>query len=165
MDFNIPVRSNQNNEPVVITIIFPTNVYFLSGIRDFTLQMVKNLTGFSDQWAFRFQSVVDELCNNAIEHGSSPGQNIVLSFKVKRNEKLEVIVEDTGTGPENFSASELQEIFETKKKQDPTKIEGIRGRGLSHIVAPLSDEVHFEDLENGGIQIRVIKFFQQSKDN
>lgn len=164
MDFSIP-NTNQGNEPVAITIIFPTNVYFLSGIRDFTLQMVKNLTGFSDQWAFRFQSVVDELCNNAIEHGSAPGENIVLSFRVKRNEKLEVIVEDTGTGQNQLHASELKEIFEAKKKQDPTKIEGIRGRGLSHIVAPLSDEVFFEDLESGGTQVRVVKYFQQTKDN
>ena len=50
-----------SEEPIKITITLPTNAYFLSGIRDFTLAMTKNMTGFSDQWAFRFQSVVDEL--------------------------------------------------------------------------------------------------------
>lgn len=158
MEMNIPLRTTKN-EPMKITIIFPTTAYFLSGIRDFTLQVVKNMTGFSDQWAFRFQSVVDELCNNAIEHGSQPGKEILLSFTIVRNERLEVAVEDTGTGPKSTTAEKLEQIFEEKKKQDPTEIADIRGRGLSHIVFPLTDEIHFEDTESGGLRIRVVKFF------
>ena len=40
-----PVQDS-TKEPVKITIILPTNAYFLSGIRDFTLTMTKNMTGF-----------------------------------------------------------------------------------------------------------------------
>ncbi|MBI4975562.1 hypothetical protein HZC20_02690, partial [Candidatus Peregrinibacteria bacterium] len=59
-------------EKTKISITLPTNAYFMSGIRDFTLNMIKNTTNFDEKWAFRFQSVVDELCNNAIEYGSAP---------------------------------------------------------------------------------------------
>jgi len=74
--------------PVEIKIIIPTNVYFMTGIRDFTRNIVKNMTGFSDKWAYRFQSIVDELVNNAIEFGSAAGENIEITFislKSKKN--------------------------------------------------------------------------------
>jgi anti-sigma regulatory factor (Ser/Thr protein kinase) len=170
MEINLPnVNDNKSNaeeasKPIKITIIFPTNVYFISGVRDFTLQIVKNLTGFSDQWAFRFQSVVDELCNNAIEHGSAPGKDINVSFVCVRNERLEVIVEDTGTGPQAITAERLQEIVKQKQMQDPTKIEGIRGRGMSHIVTPLSDEIHFTDRAGGGMIVRVVKYLKNAQE-
>lgn len=157
MELSIPEQ--QVNEPVKITVIFPTTAYFLSGIRDFTMQIVKNISGFSDQWAFRFQSVVDELCNNAIEHGSKAGNEVKLSFVIERNKKIEVIVEDTGTGPSSKTAEQMAKILAEKKALDPTQILEIRGRGLSHIVSPLTDEIYFEDLVGGGIRTRVVKYF------
>ncbi len=56
----------EENQSVKITITIPKEAYFISGIRDFTLNLIKNTTSFSEKWAFRFQSVVDELCNYAI---------------------------------------------------------------------------------------------------
>ncbi len=143
-------------EPIKISITLPTNAYFLSGIRDFTLSMIKNMTHFSDQWAYRFQSVVDELCNNAIEHGSAPKQDIKITFINHPDESVEIIVEDTGTGKKKMNASELQKIIEERTKPDyPFK--EIRGRGLAKIVAAWTDELNFSDLPNGGIQVRIKK--------
>ncbi|MCT4592113.1 MAG: ATP-binding protein [Candidatus Gracilibacteria bacterium] len=158
MQINIPKKEDEK-EPTRVKVIFPTSAYFLSGIRDFTLQIIKNMSGFSDQWAFRFQSVVDELCNNAIEHGSAPNQEITLTFLINRDKKIEVTVEDTGTGIKPITADELRKIFTEKSSQDPTEMHEIRGRGLSHIIGPLTDEIHFEDTTKGGIKIRVVKFF------
>ena len=63
-EHSVLTKSNLTNEsPVKISIILPTNAYFMSGIRDFTMTVVENMTGFSEKWAFRFQSVVDELTN------------------------------------------------------------------------------------------------------
>ncbi len=159
-----PIQNPSENQPTKITIIFPTNAYFMSGIRDFTLDAIKNMSGFTDQWAFRFQSVVDELCNNAIEHGSSAGKDITLWFSITKNYKIEVAVEDTGTGPEPKTAEQLNKLLAEKRAMDPTQLLTIRGRGLSHIVAPLTDEIHFEDLESGGVRTRVIKYFN-NQDN
>ncbi len=149
-------------KPIRITITLPTNAYFISGIRDFTLGLIRNMTEFSEQWAFRFQSVVDELCNNAIEHGSAPGQEIKITFINNPHESIEIIVEDSGTGKVKLSARELQAIVNERRNPNYTHM-GIRGRGLSKIVAEWTDELAFTDLPGSGIQVRIKKFLQDPK--
>lgn len=157
--------TNQNNleaKPIKIGITLPTNAYFISGIRDFTLGLIKNTTDFSEQWAFRFQSVVDELCNNAIEHGSAPGENINITFISNPHESVEIIVEDTGTGKNKMSALDLQNLV--NERRNPNYIhKGIRGRGLSKIVSEWTDELNFKDLQNGGIQVHIKKYLHDPK--
>ncbi|MBU0667911.1 ATP-binding protein [Patescibacteria group bacterium] len=148
-----------SGKPMEITITLPTNAYFVSGIRDFTLGLIRNMTEFSEQWAFRFQSVVDELCNNAIEHGSKQGDNIVITFINHPKESIEIIVRDSGSGKAKMSASELNRIV--KERTDPHYVHiGIRGRGLSKIVAEWTDELVFSDTETGGIEARVKKYLK-----
>ena len=153
---------NQNTaetKPMKITITLPTNAYFVSGIRDFTLGLIRNMTEFSEQWAFRFQSVVDELCNNAIEHGSSPGENITITFINNPHESIEIIVKDSGTGKSKISATELDRLV--KERTNPNYVHtGIRGRGLSKIVFEWTDALEFMDLPEGGLQVRIKKFLK-----
>ena len=148
-------------EPVTVTITLPTNAYFLSGIRDFTLEMTKNMTGFSEQWAYRFQSVVDELCNNAIEHGSAPGQEIRIIFTSTPHESLEIAVEDSGTGPNKYTAQQLRDLLVKQKEAVQSQFLGLRGRGLAQIVSEWTDELIFEDRPEGGIRVRVKKYLSQ----
>lgn len=154
-------NSPASKEPVKITISLPTNAYFMSGIRDFTLSMIRNMTNFSDQWAFRFQSVVDELCNNAIEHGSAPKQEIRVQFVYYPEESLEIIVDDTGTGPNRLKAAELQKLVAERVKPGYSFTE-IRGRGLAKIVSAWTDELEFSDLPGGGLRARVKKYLKKS---
>jgi len=149
-----------DNQPVKISITLPTNAYFLSGIRDFTLAMTKNMTGFSGQWAFRFQSVVDELCNNAIEHGSAAGEEIVITFISYPQESLEIIVEDSGTGPNKYTAVQMRDVLKEQKQKVQTQFLGLRGRGLAKIVGEWTDEIAFEDREGGGLRVRVKKYIK-----
>lgn len=148
----------------VITIILPTDTYFMSGIRDFTLTMVRNMTGMGDQCAYRFQSVVDELCNNAIEHGSAPGEKITVKFIAVQGNRIEVIVEDTGTGPNPISSKELEERVEAAKKiaENPNQNIGLRGRGLAQIVSSWTDELIFDDIPGGGIRVRAVKYVEEN---
>lgn len=146
-------------KPMKISITLPTNAYFVSGIRDFTLGLIRNMTEFSEQWAFRFQSVVDELCNNAIEHGSKEGEDIIITFTNYPGESLEISVEDSGTGDPKVQAGDLQRIVD--ERRDPNYVHsGIRGRGLSKIVAEWTDELKFEDTEKGGIRVTIKKFLR-----
>lgn len=147
----------EKSEPVKITITLPTNAYFMSGIRDFTLALIRNMTNFSDQWAYRFQSVVDELCNNAIEYGSSPKQEIRVIFNSIPYDYVEIMVEDTGTGKVKMKATDLQKLVAERTKPGYPFTE-LRGRGLAKIVAAWTDELSFEDLANGGIRTRVKKY-------
>lgn len=145
-----------------IAITLPTNAYFISGIRDFTLNMIKNTTNFPEKWAFRFQSVVDELCNNAIEYGSASGSEIRITFNHIKDQYLEISVEDTGTGKNKINAAQLQKIFEDKK-QPGYAFTGLRGRGLVKIVGEWTDEIHFADRPQGGIIVSVKKFLQDAR--
>lgn len=149
-------------QPIKITITFPTNAYFVSGVRDFTLGLIRNMVEFSEQWAFRFQSVVDELCNNAIEHGSAPGQEVKITFINSPHENVEIFVEDTGTGKVKMAAHQLQSIVE--QRRDPNYVHaGIRGRGLSKIVAEWTDELEFADEPTGGLKVRIKKYLKDPK--
>lgn len=147
------------NKDTKITITMPTNAYFMSGIRDFTLNMIKNTTNFTEQWAFRFQSVVDELCNNAIEYGSQPGSEIGITFVYEKENYLDIIVEDTGTGKNKIKAEDLQKLFNSRKEVGYV-FSGIRGRGLVKIVGEWSDELTFIDRPEGGLSVRVRKYLK-----
>ncbi len=146
-------------KPLEITIILPTNAYFMSGIRDFTMTVTQNMTGFSEKWAYRFQSVVDELTNNAIEFGSAPGDDVKITFVSQKGKYIEVFVEDRGTGPQKMTAADMMQYLEKHRGIDPAKITSIRGRGLSQIVSNWADKVEFFDNNNGGLTAHVIKYF------
>lgn len=156
--------NEQKNLPreTKITITIPTNAYFMSGIRDFTLTVIKNTTNFPEQWAYRFQSVVDELCNNAIEYGSSEGSDVKITFVLTENEYLEITVEDSGTGKNKISATQLEKLF-NERREPGYVFNGIRGRGLVKIVGEWTDEVKFEDRPEGGLAITVKKYIKNTR--
>lgn len=158
---DVPATTPEPSREKVITITLPTDTYFMSGIRDFTLTMARNLTGMNDQWAYRFQSVIDELCNNAIEHGSAPGQLITIIFRSVQGKSIDVIVEDTGTGKTTVTAKDLDARIEAAKKaaSQPLQNLGLRGRGLSQIVSNWTTELHFEDRPGGGLRVIARKVF------
>ncbi len=151
-------------KPIEIVIILPTQAYFISGIRDFTLHMTQNLTGFSEKWAFRFQAIVDELCNNAIEHGSAPGKDIKIKFLSEKGISLAVSVEDTGTSKEKMTAAQLTELLKTRKQMMTGQYLGFRGRGLPKIIAEWTDELVFEDVDGGGIRVKIKKYLRKEED-
>lgn len=153
-----------DERPTEIRIAIPTQAYFLSGIRDFVINLTKNLTGFSSQWAYRFQAVVDELCNNAIEHGSKPGEFIKVTLISTKNKTLEVVVEDTGTGKEKMTAKQLTALLQERKQMMTGQYLGFRGRGLPKIVGEWTDELVFEDIPQGGIRVKVKKYLRKEED-
>lgn len=162
MNKNTNTNKPASSEPTKITITLPTNAYFVSGIRDFTLSLIKNTTNFAEKWAYRMQSVVDELCNNAIEFGSAESSEIRVIFTHKKEEYLEIMVEDTGTGKNKATAVQMQKMLEEKRKEG-YKFTGIRGRGLAKIVAEWTDEFEFKDREGGGLQVRIRKYLKDKR--
>jgi anti-sigma regulatory factor (Ser/Thr protein kinase) len=154
-----------SDKAVRISITLPTSAYFMSGLRDFTMNVVRNMTGFSQQWSFRMQSVVDELVNNAIEYGSAPGTDVKVTFVSQKDKAIEIFVEDTGTGPSKKNARDMTAFIEEKRYLDPTKITSLRGRGLSQIVANWTDVLEFKDNSTGGLTVHVAKFLDKDDQN
>jgi len=149
--------------PIKISITIPTNAYFMSGLRDFTMNIVRNMTGFSEQWAYRFQSVIDELVNNAIEFGSAPGQDVKITFLSLKGKSIEIFVEDTGTGPAKKTAEELARLVEDRRHVNPLQMTSIRGRGLAQIVANWTDVLEFKNSDTGGLIVHVMKAIESGE--
>lgn len=151
------INQNKDAKPVEIKIELPTNSYFMSGIRDFTLSLIENMTDFSSQWAYRFQSVVDELANNAIEHGSSADDKILVTFFAIPNKEIQIIVEDHGHPEKPMTAEQVLAAMEKNKHKDKSEF-SIRGRGLAFIVDKWTDKLEVTDRPNGGLRIAVTKY-------
>ncbi|MBT6068284.1 ATP-binding protein [Candidatus Peregrinibacteria bacterium] len=153
-----------NSNETRITIILPTTAYFMSGVRDFTMSIVKNMTGFPEKWAYRFQSIVDELCNNAIEHGSQPGQEVKVTFISRAGESIFVSVEDSGTGPTQVTTDDMNAIVRERQAAfAANSYTGIRGRGLAQIVSQWTDELKFDNVDGGGLKVSVLKRLDPSE--
>lgn len=143
------------NKTIKITLTIPTGAYFLSGLRNLAFNIAKEMTGFSEKWAYRWQSVIDELINNAIEHGSAANQEIKIIFISHYLESVEAFIEDTGTGPIKKTANEMNQYLNSP--HDPQKMKSIRGRGLCQIASQWSDQLDFKDNDQGGLTIHVLK--------
>jgi len=73
-----------------------------------------------------------------------------------KGKRLEIFVEDTGTGIHQKTAKEMTALLEERRRADPTQM-GIRGRGLSQIVSSWTDLLEFTDNEKGGLTAHVMK--------
>lgn len=153
----------QPEQPIQITMTLPTNAYFLSGIRDFTLSLAKNVTGFSEQWAYRCQAVIDELCNNAIEHGSKPGDSVTIRMVSIKGKYIEFSVEDTGSN-HSVTAEEMNNLIHERKMPSYIQHIGVRGRGLPQIVTGWTDELEFTDMKPHGLRVRARKYLDTARE-
>ena len=63
-------------------ISFPSDLRIVPPVRHFISQALRN-KGYSDRDSFRIETIVDEICNNAVQHGvRQSSDNITLRMKV-----------------------------------------------------------------------------------
>ena len=117
---------------------------------------VAQLQGFDMQKAEHLKSVVDELCNNAIEHGSQPTSEVVLEIH-SDDKAIKITCLDQGHG-NKLSAEELQ-----KKITEGVKEGDVRGRGMPMIVKSFVDELEVKDRKEGGLSITTILYKEGKK--
>lgn len=114
-----------------ITLTVPANVSHSPRIRKFIGSLIEEDAKISSRWSLRIQLMADELINNAIEHGSTPGRPVNITFKCYKNSDIEIIVADTGTGPKKVTAKDLMDNIQKNKEKltmDPFSNKTIRGR-------------------------------------
>lgn len=137
-----------------VKIVFPADFCFVPGIRMLVERTVLSF-GFSERESYQIQTIVDEICNNAIEHGSKSREALVsLECQFNSND-FAVIVKDTG-GKE-FEPDKVIEVNQQliEAEQDNLSIIERRGRGLI-IVKKLSDELKI-DVSKNGTEVKVVK--------
>ena len=134
----------EKNEEVV-NISLPVHMAYVPIARRF-ISRIALQKSYSRKDCFRIETIVDEICNNAIEHGNNTDNNnhIQIRFSIT-NDKIELHVINR-TNQKNVD--EMKKYMEMIDEKKALPMAGERGRGLS-LVRKLSDELKVEITEVG----------------
>jgi anti-anti-sigma factor len=145
------------HEAEMVKISFPSDLRIVPPVRHFISQALRN-KGYSDKDSFRIETIVDEICNNAVQHGARQNNdNITLRMKVNWD-KVELDAENI-SDPQKIDSLNVH----LNNLKDAIKIhtyaDGKRGRGLALVkmlaselsanVTPTGTTVHVTKLKEG----------------
>jgi len=141
-----------------ITFSIPAHLGFIPGIRT-ALGRISYNFGFNDKDAYEIETVIDEICNNAIMHGSGKEDEhikIECGFDTK---VIEITVTDSGSSEFN-----VEKVLDNSKKlmEDDTerKINALmeQGGGLGLIIVQkYVDKVEITTQPDGTV-VKLVKF-------
>ena len=128
----------------------PSRLSYVGPILAFIRELAQQL-GFCQTRTENIVSVIDEICSNAIEHGSEISASEVELTLVLDTTQLEILVRDKGTKVQNnwLTTEKLDEIC---REMSP---DGERGHGL-FIARKLSDQMEMQPNALGGTDVRVV---------
>jgi anti-anti-sigma factor len=140
--------------PEVLVLSFPPYLKFVPPVRQL-ISRVARQKKYSRRDSFRIETIVDEICNNAVEHGltNSPAP-VELSIRIDRK-KIEIKV----MGPSDPTKIEcLKELLKPLQQKDAdVPFDQKRGRGLT-LIKMLSNELNIDFSENGtSVQVTKLK--------
>lgn len=131
--------------PEVINLTFPANLHLVPPVRQLASRIAKQ-KGYGNKDSFRIETIIDEICNNAIEHGKK-GEDQNISVKIDIDQKqIEFDVINT-SDPEKLET--LKALLKPTHEQK-IHSEEKRGRGLS-LIKMLSDELSVDCSEKGTV--------------
>ena len=135
-----------------IKLKIPSAVFYIEPIRAFIGNLAQNL-GFSRKRVADIQLVLDEICSNAIHHGSVDATvGVKLQIRIDTH-SLEILVRDTGSphaGQKNWLTHErLSEIEENRSPSSES------GHGI-FIAKSLADTHEMQPNSAGGTDVRVV---------
>ena len=143
-----------------IQLQIPSAAFYIEPVRAFVGNLAKNL-GFSRKRVADIQLVLDEICSNAVHHGSvNAAVGVKLCIRID-TDALEIVVRDTGTrhaGEKSWLTHErLSEIEMNRSPNNES------GHGI-FIAKSLSDMHEMRPNEAGGTDVRVVFRFLKPKD-
>jgi anti-sigma regulatory factor (Ser/Thr protein kinase) len=135
-----------------IKLKIPSAVFYIEPIRAFIGNLAQNL-GFSRKRVADIQLVIDEICSNAIHHGSIDATvGVKLRIRIDTH-SLEILVRDTGslhTGEKSWLTHDrLSEIEESRSPSSES------GHGI-FIAKSLADTHEMQPNSAGGTDVRVV---------
>ena len=138
-----------------ITFEMPAYMGFVPGIRT-AMSRIASTIGFSNKEMYQIETVTDEICTNAIEHGSQ-GKDKHITVECKFDTKyMEIIIKDSGSPQFN-----VEEAFKEGKKlmeEDSAKpiLDTIRRKRGLMIVKSYVDALDITSHQHGTI-VRMVK--------
>jgi anti-anti-sigma factor len=142
-----------DEEPQEMTLRIPSKPTYVPPLR----RLISNIVlskGYSRKDAFRIETIMDELANNAIEHSDPSQQKFYIDFFVDK-EKVEVVVRNKTKGLRPQDLDTVIEKFNHPEVDDTS----IRGRGLA-LVKMLSSELKV-DIDEDGTLVHVTKLREE----
>ncbi len=136
-----------------ISISLPALMFYVPLFREFVADTLIRV-GFSEQFAYRTEVIVDELCSNAIQYGShSTSARIDLRLSWDDN-KIDLSITDEGGSEENLSA--LREAIDAPKREpfDDQALDDTLGL---EIVKMLSESVDIKVLDDNITSVRIVR--------
>jgi len=142
-------RWEHDNLAQKLALQVPSAPAYVPAIRRLISSVVMQ-KGYNRKDAFRIETIVDELANNAIEHGDHEQRKFYIEFSLDR-EKVEIAVRNLTRNLDPALTQRVKQKFENPVVDD----ESIRGRGLA-LVKMLSSELRL-DIDTGGTTVHVTK--------
>jgi anti-anti-sigma factor len=139
-------------KPEKIHLTFPPYLKIVPPLRHLVSRIARQ-KGYGNRDSFRIETIVDEVCNNAVEHGRPGADNLIDLTVIIDPEKIEIDVRNM-SDPEKVAALTTMLLPESSEKQK-LKPDVKRGRGLT-LIKMLSDELTVDTTERGTI-VRVKK--------
>lgn len=135
-----------------IELKIPSTAFYIEPVRALIGNLAQNL-GFPRKRVADIQLVLDEICSNAVHHGST---NATAGIKLRIGvdaHALEILVRDTGSGKERQKSWLTPErLVEIETNRSPTNE---RGHGI-FIAKSLADTHEMQSNEAGGTDVRVV---------
>ncbi|MCG9128951.1 ATP-binding protein [Candidatus Poribacteria bacterium] len=127
----------------------PSNVCYIESVRVFIGKLSETL-GFTKKRTADIQLALDEICSNAVNHGSKSTESVVIIIVTVDKQFLEVMVRDTGDRNTTnwFTPERLAEI---QAQRTP---EGEGGHGL-YLIECLTDGHKIQANNSGGTDVTV----------
>ena len=132
-----------------IELNFPSQMWYVPPALAFIKELSQQL-GFSKKRIEDIQLTIDEICSNAIEHGSetaASGIDLIIILDVNQ---LDILVRDRGTKQKKYlTAERLDEIHRER-------VSGQEGGHGIYIAKNLSDQLEIQPNSLGGTDVQVV---------
>jgi serine/threonine-protein kinase RsbW len=140
------------NTPYSFNLTFPANVDYIPAIRKYVAEVLQVLH-FTQQFSFRSEVVVDEICHNAIMYGSQSVDAVVGITCTVFDDRIELQVHDEGGNTDDVE--HLKAVLEKDSLLFGNEKTG-KGLGLQ-IVKLLSEDVQVTVGERNKTSIQLMR--------
>ena len=139
--------------PHVIKMRFPSDLDYIPPVRKFIAETLQ-VNQFSPKFSYRSEVIVDEICHNAIQHGSrTMDANVEIGCTIFPD-RFEFEVNDQGGNSEDLNR--LKSAMSNTEVHSDDKHDDTRGLGLE-IVRLLSEEVNLEIGKDNMTRIKIVR--------
>lgn len=145
-----------SQNPYVVKMRFPSDLDYIPAVRKFVAETLQ-VNHFSPKFAYRSEVIVDEICHNAIVHGSRTMDATVAIECTIFPDRFEFQANDQGG-----KKDDLERLKDALKRVDAKPAESFmekedkRGLGLE-IVRLLSEDLKLEIGDDNMTTVRVVR--------